>query len=828
MAVIGVFIISLPSFFVTGNYIISEAEVPQNGVEENPFPDEKLTGGLLFVVLDGGRRDMMSDPDLMPKLNARMDEGAYLEITTNPITMTATCVKEIATGVPARPNEALDNFRPSHPGSVDGWGLLSTHDGDGDSIPDNNLAILGDYVWESLYPDRELIPFSKHRYGHADYYKGDEEAFVTLGSWLNGTLPEGSEESPDAIIAHLSGLDSVGHRYMAKSDDYREKLTWLDDHLDDAFKLVPSDWTVIVTSDHGLSDTGQHGSPDEIIRETAAWMWGPNVAEGVKVTGVTQRDLATLPSFLFGLPLPHAIHGKIPLDAFSLSQSDKDIYEQWNWNAAVERNDWYEENGLPYVEGLTEADIEWEKLPEDEIGIRNIDLTITFLSIFIISVFSFKLMTREGNSVSDSKKISAGILCLLSFSLFLSYNRSTFAFPYYNLGILPICYLAWKVFKEISPKRESIESNTSIHLLVLLLIFIIVFPETRFTIIGLVMLVYFALNNPIKNRTNENLKSTKMELYVPFMIILFIAVVFSDYRLYGVSVPRFMIFFSQTYETFEIIFSTIIIVSCTYLYSTVGNGFSPQKALAISLSFSVIPYMIAQDSNTVDWVLLTFVIIGFLAAGALRFKQNEYSTVLFYYTALFLLTMSWGAWAGGITMILFATVESFVKNEWSHLFQEKETDVREFSRMILIGLLPLGIWFTWWAALGQTDGITHPRDIDPGNLFLKGGYIGDRTSPSNFWVFLLGAGPVILIGCLWWHHFQKIGWPINLAFLILVARVAALAIQLSVSPNLPRLVFKIGWDMLLGLVIYGVMLLFILYKGYSDKKAGKTDSIFVI
>ena len=108
------------------------------------------------------------------------------------------------------------------------------------------------------------------------------------------------------------------------------------------------------------------------------------------------------------------------------------------------------------------------------------------------------------------------------------------------------------------------------------------------------MLVYFALNNPIRNRTNEDLKSTKMDLYVPFMIILFIAVVFSDYRLYGVSVPRFMIFFSQTYETFEIIFSTIIIVSCTYLYSTVGNGFSPQKALAISLSFSVIPYMIGS------------------------------------------------------------------------------------------------------------------------------------------------------------------------------------------------------------------------------------------
>ena len=177
---------------------------------------------------------------------------------------------------------------------------------------------------------------------------------------------------------------------------------------------------------------------------------------------------------------------------------------------------------------------------------------------------------------------------------------------------------------------------------------------------------------------------------------------------------------------------------------------------------------------------------------------------------------------------LTETIESLMNKEWSEFKSKPRNGPADYGRQIAIGLIPIGIWFTWWASMGQIDGILHPRDIDPGNLFLKGGYIGDRTSPSNFWVFLLGAGPVILIGCLWWHHFQKIGWPINLAFLILVARVAALAIHLSVSPNLLRLVFKIGWDMLLGLVIYAVMLLFILYKGYSDKKAGKTDSIFVI
>ena len=50
--------------------------------------------------------------------------------------------------------------------------------------------------------------------------------------------------------------------------------------------MVPDDWTVIVTSDHGLTDSGQHGSDEPIIRETAGFMWGPNVAEGVVVEGM--------------------------------------------------------------------------------------------------------------------------------------------------------------------------------------------------------------------------------------------------------------------------------------------------------------------------------------------------------------------------------------------------------------------------------------------------------------------------------------------------------------------------------------------------------------
>ena len=77
-AILAFIIIAIPSFFITGNYIVADAPVPKEGMEENPFPDQPLSEGVLMIVLDGGRADMMSDDRYMPKLNERVKEGAYL------------------------------------------------------------------------------------------------------------------------------------------------------------------------------------------------------------------------------------------------------------------------------------------------------------------------------------------------------------------------------------------------------------------------------------------------------------------------------------------------------------------------------------------------------------------------------------------------------------------------------------------------------------------------------------------------------------------------------------------------------------------------------
>jgi len=322
----------------------------------------------------------------------------------------------------------------------------------------------------------------------------------------------------------------------------------------------------------------------------------------------------------------------------------------------------------------------------------------------------------------------------------------------------------------------------------------------------------------IENRmfVNNDDKTPK-RLLIPLILILIATIFFSDYRVYGVSATRFMVMFTQSDELDAVIWSVVIAFTLTLIYaSRFRNGKWP-TSLAIAGAMATIPVLIAQNSNTVDWFLIWTLIAGVVASIVLQVMKKPYSYAVFQYCAFAWLTMSWGAWGGGISMIFFGCIESLMNREWSYLKEETDSKFSEFGRHIMLGIVPIGIWFAWWATLGQTDGIIHPRDIDPGNLFLKGGYIGDRLSPSNNWVFLMGACPVILMGTLWWNLFRRNSWPLQMAFYILTIRLAALALQLSISPNLPRLVFKIGWDMVFCVMLIVVCGAFMLYDNWRSK-----------
>ena len=70
----------------------------------------------------------------------------------------------------------------------------------------------------------------------------------------------------------------------------------------------------------------------------------------------------------------------------------------------------------------------------------------------------------------------------------------------------------------------------------------------------------------------------------------------------------------------------------------------------------------------------------------------------------------------------------------------------------------------------------------------------------------MGGGPMGMMTILIFHMFRSINWPLHLTVWFCVLRVAFLSVHLAVSPNLPRLVFKISWDIVLYSMIAVVVL----------------------
>ena len=190
--------------------------------------------------------------------------------------------------------------------------------------------MIGSYVMGNLYGDHPDIEFVNTFEGHADYYEGDDATGELLEEWL-GT------DRHDVIAAHFSGPDKVGHKWGIVSDEYRNKMVDLDQLLSEWLRLVPPQWTVVVTADHGMTSSGSHGSAEPETRNVLALITGPDIDTDARADAA-QMDLAALMLYDLGLDFPSQVNGRIPLNVFVHTDDERLIAEEWNWEAALERH----------------------------------------------------------------------------------------------------------------------------------------------------------------------------------------------------------------------------------------------------------------------------------------------------------------------------------------------------------------------------------------------------------------------------------------------------------------------------------------------------------
>jgi len=795
--VIALLVFSIPSIVVTGNYTTANAPVPDIAVI--PAEHEPIAEGFLQIVLDGVPKDMMLDPEIMPNLAEKAEVGTTMTVRSGPLTMTGPCVREMGSGIPSRPAQGLNNFHPVHPGNLDGWKLASEQ---------MSVGIVGDYVWMDLYKEQESINQSKHYYGHADFYLGDEEGFATLDKWL-------LEDEHQAIVGHFAGVDHVGHRYGTSSTEYVEKMQWVDEELFKVLANVPDDWVVMITADHGLTEAGAHGSPDEYVRQVAAVIWGQGIEQGNTIERmIKQRDIASLPNVIFALPFPPAMDSRIPLEAFDLSEEHRQTIDSWNWNAMVQRQEWLIENGYPGVEGLSADVIEWEKIPDEDMGIRTIDVILTIAAVLLFTVTVFILALKEFNNRKIAFSSAGIVLFSYSFSLIVPTNVLTesLAFERGLIGMITMLmfYYLWKK----GSSQERIESKFPEWAIMGLVVLFIISPWARFSL-GTVLIWIWISRELWKDKSKENLK-----LLLPAWIVLSVLVLLSHSRIIGTHMVRAMMWATQHDFIAHTLLSLVLTFAGLLFYAVMlFEQKSTTWKIALPSAFAILPLTMYLQSNFVDWIVLGILSVSFVY-GIITSKTNKEGRIV-ELSLLAWLTISWGGWCAATAAIILATTEKLLSGRLSNLFEQRSNIVDERWRLALLSFLPLIIWFVYWWAMGQVEGfsyaILHTREIDPGDLNLKGGYIGDRTSPSNTWVAFMGAGPVFAISIILLRNIGKLGAPLHLFALILLARIASLALHLSISATDARLMFKSTFDAGLAIILLTIVGLIILYDKLQQK-----------
>lgn len=104
----------------------------------------------------------------------------------------------------------------------------------------------------------------------------------------------------DFLAIQFVSLDFAGHLYTPQSAEYDKMLSIMDGYLKDIINEMTSKDYLLITSEHGMDDSGFHVDLSKDIVETPFILKGPGISVGGPVT-VSQIDWAPTLSILAGV-----------------------------------------------------------------------------------------------------------------------------------------------------------------------------------------------------------------------------------------------------------------------------------------------------------------------------------------------------------------------------------------------------------------------------------------------------------------------------------------------------------------------------------------------
>lgn len=265
--------------------------------------DKRLAKRVVLIIVDSWALRIMETPRWMPKLFARMPQGASGVLWAPEQTDTMHGIVALSTG--------------SQPSGLAAIGLVSSSKYKGWTIFDD-IVSRGEVVsfhggpgWVPLFGDRGTGNFRVT--GHGPLYRRDDiEGLQHIEQALL------SSTSPALSVVHISETDFAAHQYGTERDAYAEVLQYWDTQIDRFLaQILTQGTTVIMTADHGNDLNGNHGGSGPIYRRVPVLMWGAGIRPGAPIE-MNATDMPATIAVLLGIRAPAGVVALPAVEALAL------------------------------------------------------------------------------------------------------------------------------------------------------------------------------------------------------------------------------------------------------------------------------------------------------------------------------------------------------------------------------------------------------------------------------------------------------------------------------------------------------------------------------
>jgi hypothetical protein len=708
-----------------------------------PFPNEldPLSDHVLLLVLDGVPRSVFDDADVMP-FTASFDKiGVKAPVQTSELTLTGACIKEMATGRKAVPMDAIRNWEVSNEIRNDPFYHAEYQGG--------SVAFTGFYVWQNMYPEDIFLHETSPDFGFEDISLADDYAMNVVNGWVNG-------DHHQLMVAHLGGTDHAAHIHGLESEIYKERLRELDRELEDLFSSVPDDWTVLLTSDHGLTNYGGHAlGTGAAAEEVYLFAKGPGIAlPGVLDSAIDQRDISPLLSSLLGLPLPTSSDAVIPLDMLDLTQWQREQYEQWNWENILAHHAFMESEGGDYIGGLPD-DPEWALLDKNEQRLPYLPLLLSLGIVAGLIAWTMANKTLLPITFVNTRYQGALIAVVsIVFILMATVVReqellSSGRWIRKLLGTLGIgALMAWMVFD-----RKRVKQLQLPYAVLVTFALLFFYPETRYSMVA-ISLAPVALYAVWTNGKNHFLLQEKLGISVLFGLMTYHLVDYLPRFLTGMSLQA-LLDIDLLYKPMQRLVHASMVTNPLYLLmiALVAFGVLFVKKTDGGINIDVRPVLclsgvlgVAMIQRTfTDWILLAVVLYATFSSlndGAserfrTRFGISPAESILLCWVG-----PTWGFYPA-FSVVFIGRIIPSLRNMLASFFEGEESSNANLLRHSLNALVGVSLLFLVWFHFSLLTPLGL-LEYNPSKAIVTGGFFGARNHPPIVWMALMIAGPLLM------------------------------------------------------------------------------------